>query len=118
MAIEHSSPLFFGITYFTVLVIFFTPLALYKGRDELRTVFEGGALRASIIPGMFYALMIVTHMLALSLTKVAYMISVKRMSLLIGVCYGYLLFGDPGIKGRLLGTALMVSGFMLITLFH
>ncbi|MDI6729780.1 MAG: hypothetical protein QMD44_12785, partial [Thermodesulfovibrionales bacterium] len=34
-AIEHSSPIFFGATYITLLVIVLTPIALYKGRDEL-----------------------------------------------------------------------------------
>lgn len=118
MAIGHSSPVFFGVTYFTVLVIFLTPIAIYKGRDEFKAVFHNGAFRASILPGIFYSIMIICHMLALSLTKVAYMISVKRLSLIIGVFYGYLLFRESGIKDRLLGTALMITGFVLITLYH
>ncbi len=54
----------------------------------------------------------------LSLTNVAYMISVKRLSLLIGVFYGHVLFRESGIRERLLGTALMLTGFVLIVLFH
>lgn len=118
MAIEHSSPVFFGAAYFAVLVVFFTPIALCKGRNELRAAFRSGAIKASIMPGIFYSVMILSHMIAMSLTKVAYMISVKRLSLLIGVFYGYLFFRESGIRRRLFGTALMLAGFILITLRH
>lgn len=118
IAIEHSSPIFFGVTYITLLVIVLTPIALYKGRDELRFIFKNGALRASILPGFLQAIMIISHMIAMSMTKVAYMISVKRLSLLIGVFYGYMLFKESGIKERVFGTVLMLTGFVLIVLFN
>jgi uncharacterized membrane protein len=63
--------------------------------------------------GFFNGIMVMTHMTALSLTKVAYMISVKRVSLLIGVGYGYLLFKED-IRTRLPGAALMFVGFVLV----
>lgn len=120
-AIEHSSPLFFAATYYTVLVALFTPIAVYKGRNGNPGGRRGGiltveALKASLLPGLFHLVMIVAHMVAISLAKVAYMISVKRLSLLIGVYYGYLFFGEPGIRERLLGTALMLAGVVLIVL--
>lgn len=117
-AIEHSSPIFFGATYIAVLVIFLTPIALYKGKDEIRMILRNGALKSSILPGILQSIMIISHMIAMSLTKVAYMISVKRLSLLIGVFYGYLFFKESGIKERLLGTTLMLIGFVLIVLYH
>lgn len=117
-AIEHSSPIFFGATYIAVLVVVLTPIALYKGRDELRVIFRNGAIKSTILPGMFQSAMIISHMIAMSMTKVAYMISVKRLSLLIGVFYGYLFFKESGIKERLLGTVLMLAGFVLIVVFH
>jgi uncharacterized membrane protein len=51
---------------------------------------------------------------AIKLTKVAYMISVKRTSLLIGVLYGYFLFREENIRGRFLGALLMFAGFVLV----
>lgn len=116
MAIEHSSAVFFGAAYIAVLFLFLTPIALYKGRSELSMIFRSGAFRASILPGVFSSIMILTNMIALSLTKVAYMISVKRLSLLIGVLYGYIFFREAGIRERLTGTLLMLSGFLLIVL--
>lgn len=118
MAIEHSSAIFFGAAYITVLVILFTPIALYKGRDELQMIFHSGALKSSILPGLFSSLMIISNMIALSLTKVAYMISVKRLSLLIGVFYGHMLFKESDIKERLVGAVLMFAGFVFIVIYH
>lgn len=117
MAIEHSSPVFFGVSYIAVLVVVLTPIALYMGRNEMRMIFQSGAFRSSILPGIFSSLMVISHMIAMSLTNVAYMISVKRLSLLIGVFYGYLFFREAGIGERLTGTLLMLSGFMLIVLY-
>lgn len=116
MAIEHSSPVFFGVTYIAALVVFFAPLALYNGRDEVRLIFKNGALRSSMLPGLFSASMIITHMTAMSMTKVAYMVSVKRLSLLIGVFYGFLFFKEKGMRERLTGALLMIAGFTLVVL--
>jgi drug/metabolite transporter (DMT)-like permease len=117
-AIEHSSPIFFGVSYIAAVVLAFAPIALYKGRDELKLLFRNGAIRASILPGMLHSVMIISHMIAMSMTKVAYMISVKRLSLLIGVFYGYLFFKESSIKERLSGAVLMLAGFVLIVVYH
>jgi len=109
MAIKHSSPLFFGITYLTALALLFTPIVLYKGKKV-----RGKAALSVLLPGVFYSLMIVSHMIAISLAKVAYVISVKRMSLIIGVFYGYLFFKEENIRERLFGSLLMFVGFMLV----
>lgn len=115
MGIESSSPIFFGAIYFFLIVIAFTPIALYKAKDSLSQL-NGATLRIALLPGIFYSLMIITHFIALSLTNVAYMISVKRLSLLIGVIYGYYLFKESDIKERFLGAILMLTGFILIVI--
>lgn len=115
MAIDNSSPIFFGTVFFGMVVITFTPIAFYKGRDSLAQL-NGTVLRSALLPGIFYSFMILAHVTALSLTKVAYMISVKRLSLLIGVLYGYYLFKESGISERFIGSALMLTGFVLIVL--
>jgi uncharacterized membrane protein len=61
--------------------------------------------------------MVLSHMTAITMTRVAYMISVKRLSLLMGVVYGIVLFGEEGAGGRIAGTALMLCGVALITLY-
>jgi drug/metabolite transporter (DMT)-like permease len=114
MAIEHSSPLFFGITYFIAVTIVFAPIALWLGKDELKSFISGKQFKGLLLSGLFYSVMIASHMIAMSLAKVAYMISVKRISLIMGVVYGYILFNEKDIKERLLGAVLMLIGFVMI----
>lgn len=118
IAIENSSPIFFGVTYFLSVFLFLTPLVIYKGKDEIKMIFRNGALKSSILPGFFQAIMIISHMLSLGLTKVAYMISVKRLSLLIGIIYGRIIFKESNFKERMFGSLLMFIGFLLIVLFY
>ena len=113
MAIEHSSPLFFGAAYFAALSVLFGPVALMAGRDK-REFLSRKQYRRLFLPGLFYSVMIIAHMLALSMTKVAYMISLKRTSLIMGVIYGYFLFREKNIRERLAGAVLMFAGFVMI----
>jgi uncharacterized membrane protein len=114
MAIIHSSPLFFSLLYFIVVTALFAPIALWFGRKELKGFIKEKRYKVLIFPGFFQAVMVVSHMTAISMAKVAYMISLKRTSLLIGVVYGYFLFGEKHIKERFTGALLMFSGFVLI----
>ena len=110
-AIAASSPLFFAAFYLPLLVIIITPVALYKGRGELKAMATNGTVRASALPACCYAVQVVAHVYAIDLTNVAYMIAVKRTSLLFGVLYGRYLFQE---RGGLFATLVMLSGVMLI----
>jgi drug/metabolite transporter (DMT)-like permease len=112
-AIDASSPLFFACCYLPLLVVVISPVALYKGKGELRRMAQDGTLRASALPALCYALQVVTHVYAISLTNVAYMIAVKRLSLLFGVLYGRWLFQE---KGGLSATLIMLAGVFLIVM--
>lgn len=114
MAIEHSSPFFFAATYFIALNIAFVPIALCMGRGSLKSFLQRKKYRNLFVPGVCYALMVILHMSAMKLTKVAYMISIKRTSLLMAVLYGYFLFREEKIRSRFFGASLMLVGFVLI----
>lgn len=116
VAIEHSSPLFFAIAYFSAIAVLFAPVGLWMGRAEIRTFRHEGRFGLLLLSGVFNAIMIISHMYAINLTKVAYMIAVKRTSLLIGVVYGYYMFREEDIRGRFLGAFLMFAGFAVIVL--
>ena len=60
------------------------------------------------------ALMVYTHFLALQRAEVAYMIAVKRTSLLFGILYGALLFRETGMRTRLPAGVLMLAGVVTI----
>jgi drug/metabolite transporter (DMT)-like permease len=116
MAIMHSSPLFFAATYFIALNIAFIPIAVWKAGPAFRDFVGQGKFIRLVLPGLFYALMIVTHMEAMKLAKVAYMVSVKRTSLLMGVLYGYFMFREENIGERFFGAVLMFCGFVLVVI--
>ncbi len=117
MAVESTSPLFFAATYYTLLAVALTPLALLEGGRELRRAWKTGLIRSVIAPGLVSAVGTLCYVTALHLTKVAYMISVKRLSLILGVYYGYLFFNEVRVRERLAGTALMLAGFLVIVLY-
>ena len=114
MAIAASSPMAFAAFYFPLLVLLLTPYVLWRRHGRHQAGALPGVLRATLVPGLLFGLMIVSHVVAVSLVNVAYMISVKRLSLLIGVVYGRLLFGEEHLTERLFGTGLMVAGVALI----
>lgn len=113
IAIQHSSPLFFGFFYPVVLTIVFSIILCITG--DLRKVTSRPGIFLWI--GFFIAIMVLSHFTAISMTDVAYMISVKRTSLIFSVIYGRLLFGEKNTGERLMGSVLMVAGVVLITVF-
>jgi len=113
-AMGYTDPLAFGVLYFVVVG---TGTVLLFGVREpalwLRIWRRPGAVLA--VAGLM-ALMVVTHFLALARVEVAYMIAVKRSSLVFGVLYGALCFGERHLRGHLLAVALMLAGVWAILL--
>ena len=66
--------------------------------------------------GLVYSFVILNQMIAINLTLVSYVISIKRMSAVFAVFWGFLIFKETGIKERLLGVSIMILGVLLITL--
>ncbi|MGC9325475.1 MAG: EamA family transporter [Desulfomonilia bacterium] len=112
LGILHSSPAFFGIAYFTsfsLVVALFLPFAPGAG---IRVLAEKP--RIGILLGSVMAVMIFSHMVAISLVQAVYMISLKRTSLFFGVLYGAVLFREEKITQRLTGASIMVAGVLVI----
>lgn len=116
MAIEHSSPIFFGSFYFILVTVLFTPIAITMNRGNLS--FTKKEIIPFVFIGFTYSIMIVFHMLAMSLVNVAYMISVKRTSLLFGIIYGHFIFREERIAEKIAGGIIMLAGFILIIIWN
>ena len=69
---------------------------------------------AALGVGALMAVMVVTHFLAISAVEAAYMIAVKRTSLLFGILYGALLFRERHLGRNLVAGSLMVAGVAMI----
>ncbi len=113
MATLASSPLFYALFYPLILTLVLTVMLLKRG--GLPSVVKRPAGYLPI--GFFTALVMITHFSAVVLTNTAYMIAVKRLSLLFGILYGRVVFGEEKFATRLTGGVLMVCGVFLIALF-
>ena len=64
--------------------------------------------------GLFMGVMVVTHFFAIQHVEVAYMIAVKRTSLLFGILYSVLLFHERARIEHFVAGGLMLAGVYLI----
>ena len=90
IGVLNSSPLFWVISVNIFIAIFMFPIMMYKSRKKLYQIKTD--FRALLPLGLFNALLFIFQMTAISLTLVAYVISIKRTSTLMSVLFGYLIF--------------------------
>jgi drug/metabolite transporter (DMT)-like permease len=114
VAILHSSPPFFGVCYFLCLLILMLLLIPWFPGVSARNLISRPL--PGIATGTASAAMVFSHTLAISLVEAAYMIAVKRTSLLFGVVLGAIVFHETHIRERFLGAAIMMAGVFLIAL--
>jgi drug/metabolite transporter (DMT)-like permease len=112
-ALLYMPPRSFGPLYFAIL----GPLTV-----AVFSVQQPGAIRAlwrrpisNLLVGLCLSVMVLAHFMAIAQVEVAYMIAVKRTSLLFGILYGALLFGEERLGQHLAAGALMIAGVVLIT---
>jgi uncharacterized membrane protein len=117
IGVDHSSASFFGAAYMLALAVLMFPImARRSGKGRVSDLLRKN-VRIALLPALFDATATVSHFYAVSMANVAYMIAVKRTSLLFGVLYGFWLFGERHVRERLLGAVLMFSGFILIAIY-
>ncbi|MBM4180779.1 MAG: EamA family transporter [Betaproteobacteria bacterium] len=102
----------FGALYF-VLLGGLTLLFFGLRRPALIGRALAGGARVWAVAGLMAA-MVLTHFLALAQTETAYMIAVKRLSVLFGILLGAWVFREARLAGNLAAGALMLAGVALI----
>lgn len=110
--LQFVPPQSFAAFYFVLLGLSSLTLFALPGAPALAVLWRKPLIHLLI--GALFATMIVTHFLALERIETAYMISVKRTSILFGMLYGAMLFGEKSLLRHLLAGALMVAGVALI----
>lgn len=113
-ALQYTTPGFFGPFYFVVLGV--SAAIVFSSRDLRSWRALGRHPWAHLGVGAFMAAMVVAHFYAIAHIEVAYMIAVKRTSLLFGMLYGAMLFGERHLGRHLVAGALMVTGVAAISL--
>ena len=114
IGVVQSSPIWFALLYSTLVTA--SALGLYlgaRGREGLRQL---APQRWLVAAGASAGLMILLHFAAIERTQVAYMISVKRTSLLYTVLLGGAFFGEVGTGRRFAGALVMLLGLALLSL--
>lgn len=113
-AVLLSDPAFFGVFYPMLLsgvMLAGYPLVRPRRGPVLKYNWRWG-----LVLGFFVALSILTVARGLTLAPAAYMIAVKRLSLLISVFLGGMWLQERPFLPRLLGAGLMTGGVILIAL--
>ncbi|RJR32428.1 MAG: EamA family transporter [Deltaproteobacteria bacterium] len=113
-AVLHSDPAFFGVFYPMLLggiMLGGYPLVREPRGLTLKFIWGWGLLM-----GFFVALSILSVARGFTLAPAAYMISVKRLSLLFSVLLGGMWLKERPFLPRLLGVILMCGGVIIIAL--
>ncbi|MFP4018410.1 MAG: EamA family transporter [Bacteroidales bacterium] len=116
IGIQNSSAFFWPVAINAFIAIGFIPVIMTKSKGKIHQIRKNYKTLFPI--GFFHGLMIVFQMLAVSMTLVAYVISIKRTSAVLSVVLGTVIFKEKGLKERLLGSVIMIAGVVLITLFN
>jgi len=115
--VQLSDPLFFGVFYMLALSVPLTVIAGWRVKRNVASVnLKGRNALWLALAGLVTALAMIAHFHAIELVPVAYMISVKRTSLIFSVLFGGLIFRERHIRLRLFGTCIMLSGVAVIYL--
>lgn len=114
LGLKASSPLFWALSVYIISSLFMFPLVVKKSQNWK------GKLQSSWKPltvlGILGGAYISFQMLAFELTLVAHVSSVKRLSILVAVVGGSIIFDESSLKERLTGSAFMIAGTILIYL--
>jgi drug/metabolite transporter (DMT)-like permease len=112
IGVVNSSPAFWLFSFFSVMSVGLLPMVLLKSHQpwaRLRRNFMG-----FILIGLTGTLALILQMWALTMTLAAYVISIKRISVVFGVLFGHFVFHEQGLARRLVCAILMVAGVALI----
>lgn len=111
-AMRYMPPEAFGALYFVLIGVVTALLFSLREPRILRRILRRPSPALTV--AALTAVMVSAHFIALSRVEAAYMISVKRTSLLFGILYGAWLFNERGLGLHLVAGVLMVSGVAMI----
>ncbi len=114
IGINNSSPFYWVLATNIFITLFMWPIVAWKapGRSkELGTHFK------TLLPiGLTSAISLICQMTALHYTLVVYVIAIKRVSTVLSVIWGKLLFKEEKFQERVTGALIMFGGVLLIVL--
>ena len=113
-SLRYCPPLSFGAFYFFLVGAATIAVFSIWAPSSLKRIWLNPY--PNFFVGAMMVVMVLSHFMALDLSNVAYMIAVKRTSLLFGILYGALLFGERRFGLSILAGSVMIAGVALISL--
>ena len=111
-ALAYTTPMFFGTLYYVVIGFIVIIVFSIGAKSTVHVLWRKPKVHLAI--GIFMAIMVITHFFAIQHVEVAYMIAVKRTSLLFGMLYSVLLFHERARVEHFLAAGMMLGGVYLI----
>jgi drug/metabolite transporter (DMT)-like permease len=113
VGVQNSSPFFWALIINLFIAVALFPILILRSS-------EPGNFKKNLdklIPvGLFSAITIIFQMTAINLTLVAYVIAIKRTSIIFSVLWGHYIFKEEGVRERLIGVMIMILGAFFITI--
>ena len=116
-AITLSSPVHYMAFYWTCLVIGMMPMVFRTYRGRWHQADMKATVRVAVIPALIFVSAVFAAAYGMSLTKVTYVNTVKRLSALFSILLAGVFLKEESVGERFSGAVLMVAGFALIVLF-
>ena len=116
IGVQLSTPLVFSTASEAFVMSIFLFLMLLR-KSKQSTEGMRVHLRTLFVIGLFHALQNIFFMTALEIALVAYVISIRRTSIVFSTLYGFVFFKEKHTKNRLTGALFMLTGVILISLF-
>jgi len=112
IGVRATSPVFFGFTYSLFVTVVYAGVLAFRAKPAAVLAVRPDRWLAAV--GIAAGIMMLLHFTAIEMTQVAYMIAVKRSSLLFTVLLGAVFFGERQTVRKLLGAGIMFAGVVLL----
>lgn len=112
----HSSPTFLTTFYMTTLTISYVIYLIATGKTYAIKNLKNSPFLFSMI-GLFVLIHSFTHFIAITMTNLASMVSVKRTSILFSIAFAAIFLREFHFTERFVGAAVMIAGVWFIIAF-
>ena len=114
IGIQQSSTFFWPVANSCSLAIALLPIMVFNSKDTVKKLRLNWPVL--LLVGTFQALVLLCFMKAISLTFVARVVGVKRLSILFSILIGYWFFNEQSIHQRFVAATIMLLGVLVMTL--
>ena len=115
VGVLNSSPIFWVGTIALLRSVFLGIFYIIE-RNRGKIKVDKKLVSGSILAGLAQLVLLVCQMAAIKLGPVAYVISIKRFSMVLATLYGCLILKEDGFKERVFGTLVMFCGLLVVIL--